>query len=142
MAYPTAADLVTRYGDDLVTSLSDRADEPTGTYDEAVVAAAIEAADAEVDGYLAGRYVLPLSSTPVLVKRISEALAIWHLHVTEPDKQISEGHKVAQQQLRDIADGRIVLQVDGVQPDTTTSGQAQVTDRARPFEAAKMTGFI
>jgi phage gp36-like protein len=48
--------------------------------DAAVVAEACDKAAAEIDAYLRVRYVLPLPSSPALVKSLAVDLAIYHLY--------------------------------------------------------------
>lgn len=62
MTYATPADLINRFGEKEAIALTDRAF--TGLVDEAVLAEALDQAGAEIDGYLGGRYVLPLSPVP------------------------------------------------------------------------------
>ena len=143
MSYATLSDLVDRYGEGMLVMLTDRAIVPRGMVDEAVVARALADADALVDGYLAGRYVLPLSAVPPLVAQIAAQIAISNLHVTTPEPKIAAEKDAAIAQLRDIAKGVILLPSSaGDQPSGTGSGGVIVTDRSRPMSADQMTGFI
>lgn len=45
----------------------------------AIIEAAIADADAEIDGYLAVRYPLPLNTTPSVVNKFSKDIAVYNL---------------------------------------------------------------
>ena len=60
--YATHPDLVNRHGEEAVALIFDR--ENQGFPDSAAEAAALLDASSEIDGYLAGRYSLPLATVP------------------------------------------------------------------------------
>ncbi len=142
MSYATQIQLTERYGERMLIALTDRGDVATGLIDTSVVDQALAEADAMIDGYLQGRYALPLATTPVLVADIAQTLAIWKLHTTAADPKIEQDYKEAMRSLRDIASGLISLSVAGVQPATTGATGARITDRERPMSADQMKGFI
>ena len=67
MSYAVKFDLDTRFGIEEILQLSDR--DNSGVTDSGVIDAALSDAQVEIDGYLAVRYALPLSSIPLLVTR-------------------------------------------------------------------------
>ena len=142
MAYTTEADLIDRYGERMLVLLTDRASPATGTIDSAVVSAAIEGAEAVIDGYLATRYALPLSAVPKLISEIAEAIAIWKLHPAAPDPKIEADYRTAMTLLGDIAAGRVRLEVAGVASAETGGTGARLTDRERPLTEDNLKGFI
>lgn len=143
MTYATQTGLTQRYGEAMLIALSDRADVPTGLIDAEVVARALAEADALIDGYLAGRYALPLSAVPPVLTQIAEALAIYSLHVTEPEAKIRADHDAAIRRLAEIAKGVIVLKdAAGAEPAAPETTGVQITDRERAFTPDSMTGFI
>lgn len=142
MTYASQDQLIDRYGSQLLVDLTDRAETATGVIDAAVVTAALEAADAMIDGYLAGTYALPLATVPPLVSDLASAIAIWRLHTGIPGEKIKADYEDARRSLEQISKGTIKLSVAGIAaPGTGTSG-VQVVDRDRPFTADNMTGFI
>lgn len=142
MSYATLADLSARFGDRMLVALTDRGEFATGAIDTAVVDRALTETDAVIDGYLSGRYTLPVTAVPALLTDIALAIAIWKLHVAAPDPKIEADYKDAIRSLRDIAAGTIRLTVAGVDaPDAGASG-AQFTDRERPLTADTLKGFI
>ena len=52
MSYCTQAQLIARYGNQMLVDLTDRGAEATGEIDGAVVTAAIAGAEAMINGYL------------------------------------------------------------------------------------------
>ncbi len=142
MAYTTEADLTDRYGERMLVLLTDRATPATGTIDSTVVDAAIAGTEAVINGYLASRYALPLSSVPALISEIAEAIAIWKMHLAAPDPKIEADYRTAMKLLSDIAAGTVRLEVAGVAAAETGGTGARLTDRDRPLTEDNLKGFI
>ena len=143
MAYATQQMLTDRVGEPMLILLTDRAAVPTGLVDAETLARAQADADAMIDGYLAGRYTLPLSGVPALVADIAQAVTLWKLHTSEPEAKIKADYEDALKRLRDIAQGVIrLVDVAGVQSPSSGAEGVQITDRDRPFTEANMKGFI
>ena len=98
MAYLTVDDLQARY--------------PADAYllaDTDAVSAAIAVAVAEADGYLAGRYSLPLPAVPpVLVGRLCD-MARYRLWRDEASDEVRTRYRDAVAWLRDLSAGRAAL---------------------------------
>lgn len=77
MVYLTAAELAARYGQDRLIDLTDR--DGDGLADDPMIAQALADASAEIDGYLAARYRLPLPTVPAMLARIAGDIAIYRL---------------------------------------------------------------
>lgn len=105
--YCTVADLVSRYGEAEIRQLSDR--KRTGDIDVVVVDMAIADAGAEIDGYLAGRYTLPLLQTPELLRLYACDIARYRLFEDGAYEQVTERYNNALRYLRDLAAGRMQL---------------------------------
>ncbi|MBA4709570.1 gp436 family protein [Aquitalea aquatica] len=65
MAYATQDDMTARFGMREVVALTDRS--LHGVIDAAVLQAALVDASAEIDGYLAARYAVPLAGPPRII---------------------------------------------------------------------------
>lgn len=141
-AYTTQSDLEERYGTQFLIQLTDRADTPTGAIDADVVTRAIAQTEGLIDGYLAGRYALPLATVPDPIPAIAAQIAIYVLHVYEPNAKITRDYEMAIKDLDRISKGAIQLAAEGVAAETTGGGGAQLTDRERPFTETTMRGFI
>lgn len=142
MPYTTATELATRYGPELLIRLTDRAEPAAGVMDQAVVEAAIAEADALIDGYLAKRYALPLSTTPSLIGTLSRQIAVHVLHPWQPDEKIEKDHAAALRQLQDLARGLITLPDAAAVSAETSGGGVRTNDRDRPMTEDSMKGFI
>ena len=75
--------------------LTDRAAVATGAIDAAVIARALSDTDAVIDGYLGTRYTLPLSEMPPLVMDLALQIAIYKLHINEPDAKTRTDYEQA-----------------------------------------------
>lgn len=142
VAYTTLAALTARYGADMLIRATDRGDVATGVIDAAVVAKACQDASDVIDGYLAGRYALPLVTVPALIAALAEDLAIWRIHPYEPDPKLKADYEAAMRSLRDIAAGTIRLPIAGVEAPASSEDSVRFTDRERPFTTDSMKGFI
>lgn len=142
MSYATLTQLQDRFGTDRIVDLTDRGAVSTGVLDEDVVTRALADTDAVIDGFIAGRYRLPLSEVPPIITDIALAIAIYKLHVGTPEDKIVKDYDVALSQLKQVAEGKIELQVEGIAPAASGASGVRVTDRERPMTAKSLRGFI
>jgi phage gp36-like protein len=142
MTYATIAKLTERFGERMIIALTDRGEISTGVMDTSVVDQALSDADAIIDGYLVGRYTLPVSDTPDLLVDLAQSIAIYKLHTSSVPDKIKDDYAGAMRQLRDISDGKIRLSIAGVETATTGASGARITDRERPMTASNLKSFI
>lgn len=142
MPYATQDQLTDRFGEKMVRQLTDRATPPAGAIDADVVARALADTDAVIDGYLAGRYALPLVATPDLVVDLALAIAIYKLHLSTAPDLIVNNYKDAIATLNRIGTGVVRLPVAGVEPESSGASGVETTDRERPFTELNLKGFI
>lgn len=142
MSYTTQDDLVERYGMDMMLGVADRAEPPAGTIDSDVVTRAIDDAGAAIDGYLKGRYALPLSATPALIRSLALAISIYILHRDTVSEKIRRDYEDAIATLKQIANGTVRLDVAGVEPASSGATGVQFSDRPRDMTPDNMKGFI
>lgn len=128
MSYCTQADLIKRFGEAEITQLSDRAGE--GDLDSAVIAGAIADADAEIDGYLSGRYALPLANVPAVMSRLACDISRYYLFGHDVTDLVKERYDQAIAYLVKIATGVIGLGPEDPGPD---SGTASMQSDTRDF---------
>lgn len=123
MPYCTLDDIKDHIPEKNIVQLTD--DEDLGVIDQAKVDNAIATADIIIDGYLRGRYALPLSNpVPGLIKTLSVNLAIFHLYsrrleLEMPEAMISR-YKNALKVLEQIQKGIVTL---GIETAETGPGQ-------------------
>ncbi len=75
--YTTQADLESQYGTEQVLIASDR--DASGVADTDVISGGIAAASEEIDSYLSVRFNLPLTTTPAVLLRVANILAMYHI---------------------------------------------------------------
>lgn len=143
MTYATLQQLTDRFGERLLRELTDRAEPPAGAVDVGVVESALRDTDAMIDGYLAGRYRMPLASVPAALADLAIAIAIYKLHPFAPDQKIKDDYDAALKQLREIAKGDFRLPLEGAEePASRGNSGVQTTDRERPFSNENLHGFV
>lgn len=142
MTYATQADLVERYGEQMLIDLTDRATPAAGTIDSGVVDRALADTDAAIDGYLKGRYALPLATTPPLLRDLAQAIAVYKLHRNTVSNKVSEDYDGALRMLRDIGRGALRLDVAGIEPAASGTSGVRTSDRARDLTPDNMKGFV
>jgi phage gp36-like protein len=107
MPYATQADLEARFGVDELTQLTDRVN--AGVPDAAIVARALADSDAEIDGYLASRYALPLATVPPVLARIACDIARYRLWEDRASEEVRRRYEDARRLLESIARGQVSL---------------------------------
>lgn len=142
MSYATQAQLVERYGQSMLLDLTDRAEPPAGAIDPAVVDRALADTDALIDGYLKGRYALPLASTPPLLRDLALSIAVYKLHRNVASEKIRQDYEDAMRSLREIASGAVRLDVAGTEPAGSGATGVRTNDRERPFTEDNLKGFV
>jgi len=133
MAYCTRQDMVDRFGEQELIDLTDRGTPPLGIIDSAVLDGAISDASAEIDGYLAGRYELPLASVPSVLKRIACDLARYHLYDDAASEHVAKRYDDAIRFLRAVGRGEISLGVDAAGAEPQVVNGAEVQSGGRVF---------
>ena len=143
MPYTSTPLMIARVGEGMLIALTDRGEVPLGVIDASVMARAMADADEQINGYLMGRYTLPLAVSSGLIADIAGAITLWKLHVTSPEDKIKADYDAAIKSLRDIAQGVIrIPNAAGLEPASSGASGVQIVDRERPFTADNMKGFI
>lgn len=138
--YTTKPDMISRYGETPLIELTDRADEPAGVIDDVVLNAAMVAASAEVDSYIASRYKLPLSAAPQVLVRHTSAIAYYILHRGRYTDEVRQEYDDALAFLKSLSTGAARLDVGGSEPQSTAA-IAQVDDSIRVFNRKNLGSF-
>ena len=109
MAYITLSQLKTQFGEAEVLALCDQARD--GVIDMAVVDQAISEADAIIDGYLVGRYDLPLDPVPAILVPYTGDIWRYRRYDQRATQQVTERYLAALDWLKMVAKGQIALTV-------------------------------
>lgn len=128
MPYATVADLVAEFGEAEIRDLTDRADPPTVEIDAAVAGRALARAETSINGYLAGRYAIPVPADAVRGYALDMARAYLYVN-TMPDT-VKARYDAAMRDLKAIGQGLMSLPV----PEATapTPGASSMVVRTRP----------
>ncbi len=141
MAYATRQTLVDAFGEDQLRELADR--NRDGDADDAVIDRALAAADAEIDGYIAARYALPLTEAPVRLVDAAAVIAFYRLHPSAIPDDVQKRYDLTIAFLRDVAKGVALLAVpSGAEPGQASHGEAQVSAPERVFTADSLRGWL
>ncbi|HAE47586.1 gp436 family protein [Tistrella sp.] len=131
--YATLDDLVLAAGQEEINQIADR--DGSGAPDPEAVEAALTRADSIINGYVAGRYALPLAEVPALVRTWAVAIARYSLHRYDLDKESRPrvDYEDAMRDLRDLAAGKVTLPIaDGSQPAQAGGGTVMAAHPRRP----------
>lgn len=139
MTYATQQDLEDRFGAEELAQLTDRANGIV--IDSAVLGLALADAGAEIDGYLASRYSLPLSNTPPVLVRVAADIARYRLWADRASEAVRKRYEDAVRDLKAMSSGSIVI--DGAvalapAPRSTTVAQRSP---AAQFGADTLAGY-
>lgn len=142
MAYATQQDLIDRFGERELIQRTDRT-LPQSTIDTAVVARHLADAQALVDGYLARAATLPLATVPAALTRITCDIARYFLwgETAEKDGPVHRAYVDALRWLRDVADGRIRLDMDGAPVAQPGGGAVSFGAAERVFSRDSLRGM-
>lgn len=142
MAYATLTDIERQMDPVDLVQLTD--DGRTGEIDTDVVDRALADADEEVDGYLGGRYPVPLDPVPGIIRKTSVDIAIWNLW-SRRRAEVPEARKTRYENairfLGKVAEGKISLgseDPDGNPPSASGIGS---TGEDQVFTPSKLGRF-
>lgn len=129
MTYATRADLEKRYGaDEIAQRESALAD---GALDHALVDA-----DALIDGYLAGRYSLPLTAIPPNLPQMACSIARYNLMGDSATERARNDFKDTMAWLKDVEAGRVQLQCASPMPGSEPASVVMLASAPAVFKRA------
>ena len=141
--YATVADMVGRFGRVEVTRLSQIEDRETTEIDLEKVARAIGDATAIVDGYLRGRYQVPVIKPPADLIRATCILARYDLAKSDrsdPTDQMQKDYDDVIRWLTDVQKGIVKLAAKTANEQINNSGVARFEDRSAIFTPQSLRG--
>lgn len=144
MSYCTVDDIKKLLPEENMIHLTDDLGE--GAIDTAVVTDAIAYADQLIDGYLRGRYTLPLSTVPTFLKKLSIDLVIFFLYSRRPEIQnenVEKKYTNTLKILEQIQAGKITLGDDTSGEDLPGKGEYKTnkTEDDRIFSKDVLDGY-
>jgi phage gp36-like protein len=111
MVYASSDDMIARYPNRDLVQLTN--EDPTQTaINTTVIDQALADASAEIDGYLDGRFALPLTDPPAVLNRLSCDIAMYRLQALRPIHDMADARQRyddAVQLLIRVARGEVTL---------------------------------
>ena len=139
MTYATQQNLTDRFGATELIQLTDRAN--TGLIDVTVLNQALADADSQIDGFLAGRYALPLASMPKILVQTACDLARYNLYKDAVTELVQKRHDDAIKFLTLVGQGKISLGLDvALQLPPATGGPVN-TPATRIFNKTNLADY-
>lgn len=141
MSYAAPADLEKWIDGDRMIRLTD--DQDTGSVNTTIVDSILDAASLEIDGYLGGRYALPMSPEPPILKKLCVDIAGYLLHIRReeaPGDYWETQYKNAIAFLTKIASGQVSL--GAADPEGSgSSNEVNVSGPDRVFSRDSLKGY-
>lgn len=136
--YATLQDMQSRFGVDL---LRVAVIPGTATLDEAVITQALADASSLIDGYLAGRYPLPLAHVPTALVPICCDIARHRLYGEQAPEQIGKRYEAAIAFLKSVGRGELALGMSADGEQLESQNLAELQSDGRVF-GRQSGGFI
>lgn len=139
--YATSTDMQERFGEQELLRLSNK-DARAETIDTAVLNTALADATARINGYLAGRYPLPLAVVPAVLVVLCCDIARYQLWDDHAPEQVKERYDGALLFLAQVGQGKLGLGLsdDGESPQS--QNLAVLESAGSVFARHKSKGFI
>jgi phage gp36-like protein len=109
VTYATPQEMVAAFGFSEIRDLTDNGEPRLNDINQDVLAKALADASAMIDGYLVGRYQLPLASAPAVLGLYCRGVARYLLMTNQPDERAKGDFAAAVQYLQRVASGAIGL---------------------------------
>jgi phage gp36-like protein len=140
MSYATKQDMIDRFKELELIQLTNEVVEPATVIDDTVLGRVLADADAEIDGYLVGRYALPLATVPPVLTPLACDLARYRLYDDRATEQVTKRYDDAVKMLRLIAKGDVSLGPNGSTPAPQVGGPTVVAND-RVFSADTLKDY-
>lgn len=112
-----------------------------------IIDGAIGDADAEIDGYLAKRYPVPIAPAPKIINKLSKDIAVYNLYSrrgideSKPDKNYLNRYQAAIKFLTLVAEGKVSLGAQADDPASASSTGFVVKSNPRLFTRDQLKGM-
>lgn len=108
----------------------------------AKVESVLQDAEQTINSYLAGRYELPLSKTPVVLERVAGQLARYFLYDDTAKDQVKELYKDSIKFLEGVSTGRVQLGVTSAGAAAAPASTVEMVSDGRVFGRNQSKDFI
>lgn len=140
MSYATLVDMVARFGEAELLDLSDR--DNSGQLNEAAIIQALADASAVMDGYIAGRYALPLQRVPAALVPLCCDMARYQLYDDRAPEALAKRNDAALSFLKAVGKGELSLGLDSSGAPAPTNNVATLSSDGHVFSRRNAGGFI
>ncbi|WP_065204250.1 gp436 family protein [Shewanella woodyi] len=143
MSYASVQEMQQRFGKHDLTLLTEREGSVPGEINQAVLEQALTDASAEIDGYLAGRYQLPLHPIPAVLERNCCDIARYFLYGDRAPEQVEKRYLAVVKYFNSVSKGEINLALsDSGSTAKTSDLTVRVESDGSIFSRKKSTGFM
>ncbi|KAA1165480.1 DUF1320 domain-containing protein [Pseudoalteromonas fuliginea] len=142
MSYASTNDMQKRFGQQDLVLLTEREDSDPEQINMPILEQALTDASAEINGYLAGRYSLPLTIVPTVLTRLCCDIARYFLGTDNAPEHITERYQNAIKFLVAVGKGTLSLGVDELGANAQTDDTAVMQSAGSVFARGKSKGFI
>lgn len=139
MTYATRDDMIQAFGEDELIELTDRAE--TGEMDNTVIAAALAAAAAEIDGYVGRVADLPLATVPANLRQVALAIARYRLDTTQSEGRVRLDYEDALSTLTQISKGIIALDLPSAEASAQGHTRVLGVSASPVFTTRRLGGY-
>jgi len=145
VSYATAQDVINRYPNRDLVQLTN--EDPTATtVNDALITQALADASAEIDGYIEGRFALPLTDPPAVLNRLTTDIAMYRLQSLRPLHDLEDArqrYEDAVSMLSKVAAGELTLglSADNQEPPPAAGSVETVDAPARVFNRRNLKGY-
>lgn len=128
MGYAVKQDMIDRFGETELVQLTNKDNNAATSIDDPALEQALIDASAEIDGYLSGRYALPLANVPQVLKRNACDIARYHLYDDRVTEQVAKRYESTVAYLRSVGKGDISLGLDAAEQPAAAAGGPKADD--------------
>ena len=139
MLYCSKQDLIDRFSEDELISLTDR--DSLGIINDEVLNRAIEDASTEMDAYLS-RFNYSVDTLPKSLKPLACDIARYRLYDDEPHEHITNRYNNAIKFLKAVNKGEITIGTNSQDSEVATNDLPEIQSGGSVFARDKSTGFI
>ena len=142
MAYITQTDLTEQLSESQLIQLTD--DDKLGIVNTDRVSRAIASADAEINGFVATKYTVPIAAPiPALIKGWAVGITVyslWRRRQRVPE-DVRKAYEDVIARLRDVASGKLTLGIDPPPAESSQAAVGAVYGPTRVFTRDTLEGF-
>lgn len=134
--YATEANLVARFGQEVDQLKLMHASTSTAVED------ALQDATEEINGYIGGRYALPLPNVPSNLERMACDIARYRLYFQQPTEEVRKRYEDAISFLKLVATGKAHLQIQDVETNQIVDDQPSKKPSTMPIGTSYTGGVF